>query len=627
MEKTIRYPLGILTLPLIILFSCKKDSNPESNKPDPVIRSIHPAVTAPGGTVIINGDHFTSDPDLVKVKINNSMTSVSYADSGEIVIQVPDDAASGKLSVTIDRKTATSASDLIINSSAPLISRVAPTIAAIGDVVSISGKNFKENLTVSIGDKSMEAQDITATSFKISLPEGSTNGRITVMNNGMTAISPNLLYTPARLVSLSSLTGKDGDTITINGENFALRQKDIKIFFGESPATTEDVVSISATAIKVKAPVSGTNGPLRIEQFGTISNSLSFNYVPSITSFEPELAEPGNIVVIKGHRFGEGNRAYINGVQAEVLEISPASISIKVPAGASTGKVEVRSGNKVVAAANNIQIFNIWKNINVAAPFNMQGRSVFVIGSKAYFSSIYNIHVFDINTLTWTEGHPRPSAYEGRHAEVAIVKDGKAYIGTGGYYENGRNLKDWWVFDPSLENPWTRLTDFPVPTSFAAGLMNDNKIYVGLGQTMNPEPSRNVYPFNPEGNGSWGEPISVSGLHSVPNMSFTINSIPYFGMGQGLYKFEPEATNPITRVADFPVENYAGYVSHQKFASIGSKGYIHTNGKFFSFDPVSATWAELTSTSLSYEGRIASINNRLILFDRTSVKEYIPRPE
>lgn len=628
MKKPFRCLSGIITLSfaIVLLFgACKKNNSGSEEGPGPEITSFHPAVTAPGGTIVIRGNHFSSNKDAINVSINGRPASVFTADSTELAIIIPSDASSGKLTVMVDQRSVTTSGDLIINANAPVISEITPATAAVGEEVSVTGRNFNEDLLVFIGDKTMELVRESATSFKVIIPEGAVNNRLRVRSAGMEALSPARFYTPARITSLSAQSGIDGDTIAINGENFSIRKTDVQVFFGENPATAEDIVSLSATEIKVKAPVAGTNGQVLIKQYGTTSNGSSFSYIPSITSFEPAIVEPGTVITIRGHRFGPGNIVRFNGYSGEALEITPNTIRARVPAGPTGGRLEVRAGNRSVFAPGELQFVNVWTTLEVSNPQSNPGSTLFVIGSKAYFIGVYSMRVFDLTTNTWSDGS-LPDGWTGRYASAAEVINGKAYVGTGGFYENGRLLKDWWEFNPASATPWKRMTDFPEATSYGIAFKVNNTIYAGLGQLDDHSSAKRLYPFNPEGNGSWGAPTSFDQFNSVPNMTFTIGGTPYFGIGQNLYKFEPGSENPAPRIAGFPVSNYSGYVSLYRSLNAGTKGYLYFLGRFFDFDPATSTWSELSSMYLSYSSNIININNRIIAFDGTGVYEYIPRP-
>jgi len=101
-----------------MLFACsKKDSTvspPIDPVTDPVISSFLPDTGSEATIVTINGTSFSNDTSKVRVQFNGITAIITSATATQIIAIVPPGATSGKLSVTVNNKRATSAVDFII---------------------------------------------------------------------------------------------------------------------------------------------------------------------------------------------------------------------------------------------------------------------------------------------------------------------------------------------------------------------------------------------------------------------------------------------------------------------------------------------------------------------------------
>jgi hypothetical protein len=82
---------------------------------------------------------------------------------------------------------------------------------------------------------------------------------------------------------------------------------------------------------------------------------------PTIVSFTPGSGMMGTSVVITGNNFSAtaaNNIVKFNGMAATVSAATTTSLTVQVPAGATTGKVTVQAGNQTVASGNDFEVFN-----------------------------------------------------------------------------------------------------------------------------------------------------------------------------------------------------------------------------------------------------------------------------
>jgi len=149
--------------------------------------------------------------------------------------------------------------------------------------------------------------------------------------------------------SLASLTpniGVIGTAVTITGVNFGATQGASTVKFNGVTATP---TSWADTSISVPVPATATTGNVVVTVGGVASNGLSFTVIlaPSLSSLTPNAGLVGTSVVIAGSNFGATQGAStvtFNGVTATPTSWATGSITVPVPAGATTGPVIVTVG-------------------------------------------------------------------------------------------------------------------------------------------------------------------------------------------------------------------------------------------------------------------------------------------
>ncbi|QNF32600.1 T9SS type A sorting domain-containing protein [Adhaeribacter swui] len=143
---------------------------------------------------------------------------------------------------------------------------------------------------------------------------------------------------PATITSIDPNTGAGiGATVTITGTNLI---NTTEVTFNGVPAS---FTINSNTKITAPVPVGATTGLLSITNpVGTITSAQSYNIIPKITGFNPNIAAIGSTVVITGTSFTGATAVTFNGVEAASFIVnSDTQISAVVPANTSTGFISV----------------------------------------------------------------------------------------------------------------------------------------------------------------------------------------------------------------------------------------------------------------------------------------------
>jgi len=143
-----------------------------------------------GEEITITGTNFSSSALSNDVSFNGVLTEVVSASTTSLVVTVPPQVLTGKLTVQIEGLLAQSPEDFV---TIPTITSFTPDVGAPGAEVVISGANFSdapEENTVSFNGVPAMVLSSTFNTITAAVPDGSENGLITVEVGGQVAESP-----------------------------------------------------------------------------------------------------------------------------------------------------------------------------------------------------------------------------------------------------------------------------------------------------------------------------------------------------------------------------------------------------------------------------------------------------
>ena len=147
------------------------------------------------------------------------------------------------------------------------------------------------------------------------------------------------------ITGLSPIAGPPGSSVRIEGMNFGTTTGSVT--FNGAPLTP---VSWLSNVIAVVVPPVATTGPFVVTVGGKSSNAMTFTVAPSISGLSPTSGRAGSVVAIAGANFGvtQGSSTVaFNGTPATPTYWSATSITVPVPAGATSGYVTVTVGGQV----------------------------------------------------------------------------------------------------------------------------------------------------------------------------------------------------------------------------------------------------------------------------------------
>lgn len=305
--------------------------------PAPAISNFVPPSAGPGLTVSILGANFNN---VSAVRFGGVPASSFTVISPSQIIATVSTGATGSISVTSTGGTGSLAGFTFVLP--PTITSFTPTSTGTGTAITIIGTNFT-------GASSVRFGGVLANSFTINSPTQITavaglsgaSGSVSVTTPGGSASLAGFTYVPTPIItSFSPQSGEPGAVITINGANFT---GTTAVSFGFATAASFTVVS--PTQITAVVP-GNAGGSIIVATPGGTANRSGFNFIPAptITSFAPTSAGPGQTVIIDGTNLTNLTEVRFGGVKAkEFTVISPGRITAVVADEGASGSVSVIS--------------------------------------------------------------------------------------------------------------------------------------------------------------------------------------------------------------------------------------------------------------------------------------------
>ncbi|HVK48477.1 MAG TPA: IPT/TIG domain-containing protein [Pseudobacter sp.] len=631
----LRQAARLLALYLLVsISSCKRDS-PEDNKL--ILTSFTPEQGSEGGAVVLTGVNFSSAGEKNIVRFNGLQATVTEAasDGSTITVVVPENAATGKITIKVDEQEVVSGKDFTVNPLAPVITSFTPASGEAGTVATITGNHFKAPVKVYFGDvEATVVSLINKTTIEATIPANATTGKIKVICNGTEGIGNSDFYAAPVVGEISPAKASAESVIDIPGKNFDPVLGNNIVYFGEIAG---EIASATPTLLRVRVPENATNGKLRVSVRGLSTQTPNdFTLITSISDFHPRHGAPGTTVMIIGRSFGSNPIVDIGGYPCPVVEKQIDYITVTIPdvqrlSGAllSQGKLAVKGIGEKVSTASDFEVTNIWKKICNRHSFSYAEGVSFIANNRIYLlSGRYSTEVVEFNpeTARWAIINTMPSDISGGLLGVLMAKNNKAYLGN---VLSGNPTAAWYEFNPAVSGAgaWKRMPDFPNGRSRYGGfgLNLSGKLYAGLGHS-----NTNVYELDPgadNGNGQWsaGSNLNLSVFYLS---QFVIDGIGYVGCGyangtyySAFYKVDPN----VTPVRLIPIAPFPYAVDKAPAYSLNGKGYVIHNSQAYSYNPANNTWTN-PGFSVPIVASFAQVlnNKAYIISHEGEVCEYIP---
>lgn len=407
---------------LIFIISCTKDETPVSNpEPEPVVKeeqlvisNFSPKTAASGASIIIEGLAFGTDSNAIGIKFGSSATvKPRVITSTSMTVNVPADATTGKIELTVNTKKATSTDNFTLSEiPAPVLSITdfSPKKAKITELVTINGSLFgtdPEIVSISFGGAPLvKPKTISASQITVEVPAQAKTGKIelTVMGKvpAITTEDFTLEATPVSIESFAPASAAESEIVTIKGTGFGIDTNVVGISFGGTAAIKP--LTISLTQLTVVVPENAKTGKLSVAVDGGTpvlsSNDFTFKVIPLTISSITDHGKVGVEILILGTGFGTDNDrvtvSFGGSVPVKPKIVNPTNLTVVVPADAKSGKVTIRINGTAVTSQND---FNLQLSVISFSPKNITEGDTVIIKGAQFGTDVNDIYV-DFNNVT-----------------------------------------------------------------------------------------------------------------------------------------------------------------------------------------------------------------------------------
>lgn len=327
--------LSLLAVCCILLAACRKNNNNDAVALN--VKTFWPNSGNAGTIVTLQGQGLNKD---VTVSFNGTDAKVVDARDSILMVLAPEQGSTGTLVVKAgDRKVELGT----YTYQALSLHQVSPSNGPAGTNIAIHGAGFSSldgPATVTVNGKAALITGASDTLLVAAVPVGAGTGKITVTVNGKAVNGPE--FTFQNISAIKPVKGGAGTQVAISGEGFATAAGNTVTFNGK-PAT---VVSATDSKLLVTAPEGVATGPVAVSINGqkTIGNVFTVVPKPVIKIVTPLSAPAGVLVNISGDYFSslaDEVSVSFNGQPAVITTTADKQMSVKVPAGAGSGKMLV----------------------------------------------------------------------------------------------------------------------------------------------------------------------------------------------------------------------------------------------------------------------------------------------
>jgi uncharacterized repeat protein (TIGR03803 family)/YD repeat-containing protein len=337
----------------------------------------------PGSTITLTGQGFSLLPggNIINFAGANGTTipvTVTTSNSASLTLQIPQEALTGALSVSVAPQTAAGAN---IQIQALQITGITPAeLYQPGSTITLTGQGFSllpGGNIINFAGANGTTIPVTVTTnnsaaLSVQIPQGTVTGSISVTVGSRTSTGPILnvyYFTPT--------TGAAGSSVTITGGGFV----NPSVTFNGAPAT---ITASSSNSITAEVPVTATTGSLVLTSNGLSKSLGNFTMLTTVTGFTPSTGIPGSSITVTGSGFNNPSLILIDDANNVLTTTSSSStqITARLP-------VTLSSGSKTLRF-NSASFSQALGNFTVTLPFTVSyvspslgapGSSVSIVGS------------------------------------------------------------------------------------------------------------------------------------------------------------------------------------------------------------------------------------------------------
>lgn len=228
------------------------------------------------------------------------------------------------------------------------VTQFSPTIAPVGNVVTINGWGFASGTTVTFmgttatGVKSPVVKVVSPNELQAVIPNAGVPGPFTVTNTKGT-MTDLCSFDPQPVIAKLSVTkGRTGTAIKITGGGFS---NITSLLIGSYPFTT--YTEVNPTVINATIPNGSLSGYITLNTlWGSWTTTSPFIVTLSITGFSPTSGSAGTVVDIRGVGFNSSSAVKFGGVAAsKPTLVSSTELKAIVPAKFMPGPITVTNSS------------------------------------------------------------------------------------------------------------------------------------------------------------------------------------------------------------------------------------------------------------------------------------------
>lgn len=311
------------------------------------ITGISPEEGYVGEPFHINGADFGISKELVKVFIGDVPAEVVSCEDEKIIVLVPEEATTGKISLSILDSKVESEFTYTVKGK-PSVTAIQPPFGFVGDEISILGANFGTNkslVRVLFAGSEEPANIVSCDDDKIvvEIPENAISGKISLQISQQKINMPEefVLLERAQFLSIEPQKGYRGAKVTLKGTNFGADKEKTQVMFGELAAT---IVSSTNEEIVVVVPADATLGDNVVSlktPYEEVENTHLFEVLPTPQFVSvPSSGYMGTEITITGSHFSDNAeevKVLFDGTEGEIIACSPDALTVKVPMMESEG--------------------------------------------------------------------------------------------------------------------------------------------------------------------------------------------------------------------------------------------------------------------------------------------------
>lgn len=404
-------------LPLLcalLLSACNDEGNEtvylQNVERNTTVTGIYPECGYRGEELTISGTDFGISGELVKVFIGENQFDVLSCEDEEIVVKVPDNATTGKISMeVIGTKVSTDLMYKVLGQ--PGVSKIDPMYGFVGDNITFEGDNFgtvREAVKVMFAGVEEVAQVVSCENekFVVKVPEDAVSGKISLMlskQNVNTPTSDEVPFVVLRRATLAKIEPAEaycGSEVKITGTS--LVSDGIKVYFEDK---TAEVVSCTPEELIVKVPAGLATGEALVSvetKYEKIEAKLDFTVraAATVTGLSVASQYIGKLVTITGQNFGtEASDVVVKlgDKAAKVILCVDDAIVIEVPVVDVYGEtilsmailgVAVNMGEHSAIEVKEAPQVRSVKSSNALAENNLSAKVPFVNGDNVIFTGV-----------------------------------------------------------------------------------------------------------------------------------------------------------------------------------------------------------------------------------------------